>query len=195
MLDPLPISLSPPSTRAPRPSRATPVRAPRLPATSLPRGLDALFATLDAAPRLTERVIGAALDTVVLSSADAVGLAPFDVAAYGRTRLRVTDRYEVLILTWLPGQVSAPHDHDGSCSGVRVVAGVLLETMFSLGDDGLVDARERRRFPAGETTVGDDATIHMLAPSGGALVTLHVYAPRAERFTVYVARSGEVSRG
>ncbi|PPK62378.1 cysteine dioxygenase family protein [Actinokineospora auranticolor] len=44
------------------------------------------------------------------------------------TRLALTDEVEVWLLSWLPGQGTAPHDHGGASGSFTVLLGELAET-------------------------------------------------------------------
>lgn len=49
-------------------------------------------------------------------------------------RLELTEEVEVWLLTWLPGQHTAPHDHGGAAGAFSVVLGSLSETYRYPGD-------------------------------------------------------------
>jgi len=100
--------------------------------------------------------------------------------AYSRRRVARTDDFEVLVMTWLPGQGTAPHDHAGSVCGFRIVQGVAQETLFESGPDGLVAVADGRTYKAGELVVESGPQIHAICNDAGsteALVTVHVYSP------------------
>jgi len=44
------------------------------------------------------------------------------------TRLALTEEVELWMLSWLPGQGTAPHDHGGAAGGFSVLLGELAET-------------------------------------------------------------------
>lgn len=123
---------------------------------------------------------------VVLGRVDPSLFEPAALPAVSRdryTRFEVHADAEVLVvlIVWLPGQFSVPHDHGGSACDFRVVRGVATEQRFEVQDDGLVAVVEEDRFLAGSivSCQGDD--IHALgndADSSEPLVTLHVYRPR-----------------
>jgi uncharacterized NAD(P)/FAD-binding protein YdhS len=127
-------------------------------------------------------------------------VAPF-VVRPGRTyaRRRVVRRagYELLVLTWAPGQSSAPHDHAGSLCGLVSVRGTLTERRFVARADGTVEPADEPadRLPEGRTCVDPGVCIHALnnpADARSDLVTVHVYAPPIAELRRYVQRQGEV---
>jgi len=102
-----------------------------------------------------------------------------DQANYVRTLLYRDERSEMLLLTWLPGQVSPAHDHGVSGCVVRVVCGVATEHMYASADDA---AAERngvvQNFGPGSVLHAADDSCHTLGNTGSEpLVTLHVYSP------------------
>ena len=78
-----------------------------------------------------------------------VNLTPADVAAYvqptprnyNRVPVVVRDAYDLLVMTWLPGQASVPHDHSGSICAMQVVQGEAVEGCYHV-------AARRLRGPA-----------------------------------------------
>jgi predicted metal-dependent enzyme (double-stranded beta helix superfamily) len=109
--------------------------------------------------------------------------------------------FDVMVLTWLPGQMTPIHNHAGNCGWVRLVRGRLREDCFRLlpstaasGLDVAADVQAVRcgvnLQPTGSgmvTEVGAVATVDRLRaihrignPKDSAgdetLVTLHVYS-------------------
>ena len=112
----------------------------------------------------------------------------FKEGTYARHRVRLSEFAELLVLCWRPGQRTPIHDHAGSFGAVRVLRGVMWETIFELqGERGLAYARSREWLP-GQTTGADVPDIHQLGNpdvSGQDLVTLHLYAPPLTSLNVY----------
>lgn len=119
---------------------------------------------------------------------------------YARRRVHRSRWFEVLVLTWAPGQRTPVHNHAGNCGWVRLLRGQIEEQTFRLVPgaplpDADVAATVASRTgnvglqPTGSSviaTVGAIATvdrqraIHRLGnpagPGGDAAVTLHVYS-------------------
>lgn len=107
-----------------------------------------------------------------------------DAGAYVRTLVHQAPHYELLVMCWMPNQHSPIHDHGGSACAVRVVTGRATETVYTMGDDGLVSAYGTSVFPARGVVCSHDADIHSLGnlPVPGEdpdapLVTVHIYSP------------------
>jgi uncharacterized NAD(P)/FAD-binding protein YdhS/predicted metal-dependent enzyme (double-stranded beta helix superfamily) len=110
---------------------------------------------------------------------------------YARRRIARTDAFELLVMTWLPGQGSAPHDHAGSICALRIVRGHVRESFFAPARDGLVDRMQDTELVEGEVIVDASDHIHALMNAPDApetLVTLHVYAPPLPELRRFAAR-------
>jgi cysteine dioxygenase len=112
----------------------------------------------------------------------------FKEGTYARHRVHIGEHAELLVLCWRPGQRTPIHDHAGSYGAVRVLRGVMWETLFEMeGDEGLVYSSAREWTP-GQVTGADVPDIHQLGNpdvSGQDLVTLHLYAPPLTSLNVY----------
>jgi cysteine dioxygenase len=105
----------------------------------------------------------------------------FKADTYARHRVFISQHVELLVLCWRPGQRTPIHDHNGSYGTVRVLEGVMWETIFRLdGARGLAYETAREWTP-GQTTEGADIPdIHQIGNpdiSGQDLISLHAYAP------------------
>lgn len=106
--------------------------------------------------------------------------AGFDVASYRREELIRDDGLLVVLIGWLPGQASLPHDHGGSACIYRVLRGIAEERRFELLPSGEVRVEAVERFAADANIRCDGEDIHSLGNPVDAtspLVTLHVYRP------------------
>jgi len=106
--------------------------------------------------------------------------AAFDRAGYRRVELARDDELLVVLIGWLPGQRSEPHDHGGSSCTYRVLRGIAEETRFLRLPTDEVVAETVEHFLPGASVRCDGEDIHSLGNPDGAdspLVTLHVYRP------------------
>jgi len=106
---------------------------------------------------------------------------------YSRRRVARTEAFELLVMTWLPGQGSGAHDHAGSVSAFKIVRGTADETRYAQAADSLVDPVGSHELHAGEVGIDPGDVIHAVR-NGHAelLVSVHVYAPpirELRRFT------------
>jgi cysteine dioxygenase len=112
----------------------------------------------------------------------------FKEGTYARHRVRFSEHAELLVLCWLPGQRTPIHDHDGSFGAVRVLQGVMWETLFEMDERSGLAYKSARDWTPGHVTGARIPDIHQLGNpdvSGQDLVTLHLYAPPLKSLNVY----------
>jgi cysteine dioxygenase len=112
----------------------------------------------------------------------------FKEGTYARHRVRLGERAELLVLCWRPGQRTPIHDHNGSFGAVRVLRGVMWETLFGMDEGRGLLYKSSREWAPGSVTGADVPDIHQLGNpdvSGQDLITLHLYAPPLTSLNVY----------
>ena len=150
--------------------------------TAMFRYLDTLTGRPDLA-RLTEDL--ARFDIDLDDMAEHVHFAD---QGYKRNPVRAAPGYGAWVLCWKNGQRSPIHDHKGSACVVRVLRGVLTETLFEVAPNGHVKAAFSREFAEGSLCASEDGDIHQvsnLQAGDAVLITLHVYAPPLVRMGTY----------
>ena len=112
----------------------------------------------------------------------------FKEGTYARHRVHLGEHAELLVLCWRPGQRTPIHDHAGSFGAVRVLRGVMWETLFGMGDAEGLRYLSGREWTPGHVTGADVPDIHQLGnpdDSGQDLDTLHLYSPPLASLNVY----------
>ena len=140
---------------------------------------------MDGAPAFED--LSALLGGVEVSAEELRPYVSFKEGTYARHRVHMGEHAELLVLCWRPGQRTPIHDHAGSYGAVRVLRGVMWETIFGMRDGGLAYESSREWTP-GHVTGADVPDIHQLGNpdvSGLDLVTLHLYAPPLTSLNVY----------
>ncbi len=139
---------------------------------------------------LTLTKIAAALDAVKLTVADVKPYIRETPRSYHRATVVRREHYELLVLTWLPGQMSAPHDHAGSVSAMLVLQGEAAEGCWRIAEDGYVDLQHDTIVGPGQLTAWQDAGVHTIrnASAEQTLITVHVYTPALRDFRRFVPR-------
>ena len=95
-------------------------------------------------------------------------------------RLLATDRYEVWVIGWLPGQRAELHDHGDAVGVVAVVDGVLTEEVLEHG------RLRREDLHAGELLDLPERIVHEISNTSDAPATsIHVYSPPLRTMTRY----------
>jgi len=102
------------------------------------------------------------------------------VDSYGRKLIYQGDRFEVMLMSWNPGDFSAIHDHGYTQWGAVQVFGPAEHATFSISDSGLQTLR--RWTMASQEVVGVAHTlIHQMGnASETAFVSLHIYGCHEE---------------
>lgn len=138
---------------------------------------------------------------------------------YARHLVHRSDLFEVMVLTWLPGQVTPIHNHAGNCGWMRLVRGRLCEETFQLlpstEANGLEVAADVAAVRCGVNlqgldrrtvaeigavaTVDRERAIHRIGnPRDGAgtetMVTLHVYSRPHDTCLVFDAEARTCGR-
>jgi len=111
--------------------------------------------------------------------------------SYHRATVARRELYELLVLTWLPGQGSAPHDHSGSVSAMLVLQAEAAEGSWRIAADGFADLQFETAVGPGQITAWQDAGVHTVrnaSKTGETLVTLHVYTPPLRDFRRFIPR-------
>lgn len=132
--------------------------------------------------------LNAMLEGVEVNAEELRPYVSFKEGTYARHRVHLGPHAELLVLCWRPGQRTPIHDHAGSYGAVRVLRGVMWETLFEMeGSEGLV-YKSSCEWTPGRVTGADVPDIHQLGNpdvSGQDLVTLHIYAPPLSSLNVY----------
>ena len=82
----------------------------------------------------------------------------FKEGTYARHRVHLGEHAELLVLCWRPGQRTPIHDHAGSYGAVRVLRGVMWETLFEMGGaGGGLAYKSSREWTPGHVTGADEA--------------------------------------
>ncbi len=109
---------------------------------------------------------------------------------YSRRRVARTEAFEMLVMTWLPGQGSGAHDHAGSVSAFKILRGTADETRYAQAADSLVDPVSTHQLHAGEAGIDPGDVIHAVRNGHGELlVSVHVYAPPIRELRRFTPRS------
>ncbi len=115
-----------------------------------------------------------------IDSSDFAPYVRYSDRTYRRNLVRGSDWYNLWVLCWRNGQRSPIHDHRGSSCGVRVLEGMMTETVFAFAPNGHVKALFSRDLPPGSVVGSEDTDLHQVSnlQAGEAnLITLHIYSP------------------
>ncbi len=142
---------------------------------------------------------GEIFERVELSLADVQEYVRFKPDTYNRQSIRKTANYELLVLSWQPGQQSSIHCHSGSRGWMLNIQGCVVEYLYQLCQQGdeisLQDERKSQCYQATWSYIDDKRGAHRIAVEGSTpAVTLHLYAPPIESCNYFVQNGLQVTK-
>jgi len=145
---------------------------------TLPPALRALIDAVERETRWSPERAAELLRAANLSQDDLLPWAEFDHPAadsYGRRLVHNGGHYEMMVMAWTPGDVSAIHDHGHTQWGAVQVFGPAEHAVFWL-NDGRLYTQSRVRLNAGGILEVGHQFIHQLGnTSGGRFLSFHFY--------------------
>jgi hypothetical protein len=125
-------------------------------------------------PLWTPRELGELTNTVATElTTPLLGVLRFDAANRWWARLALTEGVELWLLSWLPGQHTAPHDHGGAAGAFTVLQGDLAEEYRYPG--GPV---RRQHHRLGSTLAFGGGRAHQVSNAGiTRAASVHAYSP------------------
>lgn len=127
-------------------------------------------------------------------------LAMWSDQGYTRNEVARTDRFQLLVLCWGPGQVSPIHNHEGQDCWMAVLDGEVEEVRYCRPEEvcaGPLGPRNSNCCSKGEVAyISDDIGLHVVrsAQPDRAAVSLHLYASPYDHCNVYCPDTGKVTR-
>ena len=98
-----------------------------------------------------------------------------DADSYGRLLVYDGGHFELMVMSWVPGDMAAIHDHGHTEWGAVKLFGEAEHATFAVRD-GVLSTLERRRFPAGSVIgVGHDLIHQMGNIDQPPFLSLHLY--------------------
>ena len=110
--------------------------------------------------------------------ADLLPWADYDHPAadsYGRRPVYQSDCFEVMVMSWLPGDMSTIHDHGHTQWGAVKVYGPAEHATFRIEED-VLSTTSRKRFAPGDVVGVSHSFIHQMGnPTEEPFLSLHIY--------------------
>jgi hypothetical protein len=154
--------------------------------------LESLIAALDVATDLSmenlERIMA---DN--LPSEDEICNISSATLPYGRTPIKATDKYELIIGCWPRNGWCDAHDHGNAIGVVHSYSGAIEHFRYELNGDSL-DLVEQSTISKGETARLELSMIHALqnVSSDDPYIGLHLYVPPTSHVRVFDLRNGDI---
>ncbi|MEN1679574.1 MAG: methyltransferase domain-containing protein [Planctomycetota bacterium] len=146
---------------------------PTLPA-SLQAIVDALTGATDVTPHHVKKIV----EEANVQPEDLAPWADFDhpsADSYGRVMAYDGGSFEVMVMSWRPGDYSAMHDHGYTMWGAVQVFGAAEHAVCAQDIDKLVTLSRVRLSPGRVMAVTHDLVHQMGNPTDEQFLTLHVY--------------------
>lgn len=144
----------------------------------LPVSLQCLIFLLSQSNHLTSDRVYQSLLHANVNQAELMPWATFDhpvTDSYGRQLVYDGGYFEIMVMSWLPGDVSAIHDHGEAQWGAVQCFGQAIHTVYELVDQKLQTKVELPLFPSRIIEVDHDLIHQMSNYSQERFLTLHVY--------------------
>ena len=143
---------------------------------------------------LTPQQLAAQVRRLTAAPAEWVARVRLDAEGRWYERIQLADRYELWLISWLPGQSTGFHDHGGANGAFGVVWGQLDE--YPVGRGAEVSAP--RLVSAGTVRSFGPHYVHDVRNSaaGSVAVSVHAYSPPLSAMTRYdLTTQGLVPKG
>lgn len=150
--------------------------------TSLPPSVRAIVDKVEAADEPTAAAARSILEETEITPADLEPWTDFghpDSHSYGRKRLYDGGFFELMVLSWVDGDISAVHDHGHAPWGAVRLYGEAEHAVFAV-EDGVLVTEERRELACGSVVAMPHGLIHQLGNVGQEpFLTLHLHGRAA----------------
>lgn len=154
-----------------------PVIPPKL-INAYPASLQRLIRTLQQTDHPTPAQVKELILSANISIQDLIPWADFDhplADSYGRKLVFYGGHFELMVMSWLPGDFSAIHDHGAAQWGAVQCFGAAAHYIYRFADEGLSTA-ESAHYTPGMVHAVDPYLIHQMGNPGNVpFLSLHVY--------------------
>lgn len=107
---------------------------------------------------------------------------------YSRNSVYGNGKFEILLMCWKTGQRSLIHDHGESLGGVKILRGLLTESLFELAPNGMIKAVSSSDYRCSDIQIEGPSTIHQvsnLQPGMNHALSVHIYVPPLQQMNIY----------
>ncbi len=143
---------------------------------NLCNGLTELVETLRSSSMLSRERIEEVLRSVEISFADVEPFVRFSNDTYTRNLVYGDEKFQALVLCWMPSQGSPVHGHGISACGMKVISGAATEASYHAVTDSSPYCA-RILTPADVIANGGEYVHKVTNLAAEPLITLHVYSP------------------
>jgi cysteine dioxygenase len=145
---------------------------------TIPQSIQQLIKSIEAEPKMTPKKAKELVEAANITAEDLMPYADFEHPVedcYGRKMLYDAGAFEIMVMSWNPGDFSAIHNHGYTEWGAVQVFGTAQHNIFNLKEKYLTTAKKEVLMP-GEVVKVNNALIHQMGNSTTApYLTLHLY--------------------
>ncbi len=112
----------------------------------------------------------------------------FDQDSYARNSIFKNEKFELLLVGWMPGQKSEIHDHGASECIMACLRGCLLENRYQKTQGKLIKLQTSKLLENNVAHINNDVGLHeIINIHNGISISLHLYSPEITDFQCYSA--------
>ncbi len=141
-------------------------------------GLDRLRARIEREPSMNAGKVAAFVKEAAISEDDLRSYTDFahpPEDGYGRQMVYQGKHFEIMVMSWLPGDYSAVHDHGHTSWGAVQVFGHVMHQTFAV-KKGVFTLSKKEILPYGSVVKVNNPLIHQMGNiTSGPYLTLHIY--------------------
>ena len=145
---------------------------------NLPDSLQHLIFLLSQNKNLTTRQVHQSVQQAQIQHRDLMPWATFDhpvTHSYGRKLVYDGGYFEIMVMSWVPGDFSAIHDHGAAQWGAVQCFGSAEHYVYEL-DGNMLRTRAARHYTPGSVKAVDRDLIHQMGnPGKSPFLSLHIY--------------------
>lgn len=107
---------------------------------------------------------------------------------YARNLVYSDEKAAIFFMCWKSGQRSLIHDHGESLGGVKILQGILTETLFERARNGMIKAVSSADYQSFDIQIEEPTTIHQVSNLELGLshaISLHIYVPPLQKMNIY----------
>jgi SAM-dependent methyltransferase/predicted metal-dependent enzyme (double-stranded beta helix superfamily) len=145
---------------------------------TLPKSLQRLIGAIEKEHGLTPARFSSILEKAKVKESDLMPWATFNHPAsdsYGRVCAYDGGYFEIMVMSWVPGDFSAIHDHGYTQWGAVQIFGAAEHAVFTVQDNVISTAIRHPVTPSQIIPVSHDVVHQMGNPGGNNFLSLHIY--------------------
>jgi cysteine dioxygenase len=142
----------------------------------------------DEAPNMSRLRMEKIVERVFITEQEMERYGRFRDDRYSRNSVYGSEKFEIFLMCWKTGQRSLIHDHGGSLGGVKILRGLLTESLFEPAPNGMIKAVSSSDYQTSDIQIEEPTTIHQvsnLQPGMNHAISIHIYVPCLQQMNIY----------